>query len=785
MAEISSIDASVRLLLVGECAEHFSPTRVAGYTCVNCPAEMASVAKAVRSQRDSDWVVIAPVALFNVDGACEIFSSLRKSVAILGLGEGTEQNASFTFYDALLPVAAMDVSAVTLSALAELARTRRQLKKMEADLEQQVRMMDQVSMAIIGTDLSGNIKAWNNRAETMFGFESDECLGQPLSAVFQKGRSSDFNMHSLLEPLLIHDRHQFETDIRRRNGEHLPIQVSLSLEKNNHGDIIGIICCCRDISLRRRVEGERREAFQRMTFFIESMPLGFIEWDINGDILAWNQSSEQIFGYSQREAIGQSFSMLIEKTFVENARGIFNQMRERKGGVQSRNNNVTRDGRVITCDWTNSALIDEKGNVVGFASIVSDVTEQIQIEEELKASRESAFAANRSKDEFLAVMSHEVRTPMNSIIGFADLLMESLEDDEQGELVNIIKANAFNLLELINNVLNYSRLEAGEVNLMQQETDLIALFHEIEEVTQAEAKEKGLTFAVEFMPETPHQVMADYSELRQVLLNLTANALKFTQRGGVVITISAKPLPGVDPWSWELLFAVKDTGIGIAEADQGKLFQSFTQLDSSSTRRFGGTGLGLAICRRIVELWSGKIWAESNVGEGSAFFFTLPTTECQREGHRRTSDVPYEEIEDHRFAEIFPLQILLVSNTNATVEVVEKIMASLGYEIGIQQDGIEAISHMQDTAYDIILIDDDLSDFSSAEMLEIIKTGQAGTQNESAHLIALIEKGPQNKDSSPSVSSQVEVVNKPIIARNIRMALRRIAIGRDVAKSKH
>ncbi|WP_309384127.1 PAS domain-containing hybrid sensor histidine kinase/response regulator [Cerasicoccus frondis] len=783
MGSNSPFDTTVKLLLVGEISEQFTLGELTGTECCDCPMEASGILKAIRSQGDVALVVVVSLSSELPKDVCDLLQLRSETMAVLGLIEEGGQYPSVDFIDATLAPQGVSEAASTLKILMQLAKTRHELAKKTRELSQQKRMLDQVSMAIIGTDLNGSIKSWNQRAESMFGFGSDEVMGQPLSAIFQKGRATDFSMHSLLEPLLIHDRHQFETDIRRRNGDVLPIFVSLSLEKNTQRDIIGVICCCRDISLRRRVEGERREAFQRLTFFIERMPLGFIEWELDGTIRAWNQSAENIFGYSQREAIGQPFTLLIGEAFIEPCRRIFREMRQEKGGNRSQNDNITRDGRVIICDWTNSALVDDKGEVVGFASIVNDVTDQIRIETELKESRESAHAANRSKDEFLAVMSHEVRTPMNSIIGFADLLMESLKSEEDAELVNIIKANAFNLLELINNVLNYSRLEAGEVDLREQETDLDALFQEIEEVTQAEAQEKNLSFRVEFQPETPHHIMADYTELRQVLLNLTANALKFTQEGGVTISVGAQSLPKGEPWSSELLFAVKDTGIGIEDCDQAKLFQSFTQLDSSSTRRFGGTGLGLAICRRIVELWSGRIWAESNINEGSTFYFTLPTRVNANEAAPSASSLLYEEIEDRRFAEIFPLRILMQCSNHATIEIMQKIMASLGYEIAIQQDGIESISHLQDNAYDIIMMDDDIADFSIGEMAEIIKGGQAGHENESASLVVLMESSPQNKNSTPPMQPSLNFINKPIIARNVRAVLRKIAIGRDAVNT--
>ncbi|WP_309400766.1 PAS domain S-box protein [Cerasicoccus maritimus] len=782
MAPELSLDTKATLLLIGDCSNLVTRTALQGVRYVECSDDAHLLLQAIADQGDRVLIFVIQAWDELSKKTQALLTQEAKYASVLGIGEGSSPFPSVEIYDAFLPLDSTEALPTMVPMLLRLAKTRRDLFEQKRDLVQQQRMLDQVAMAIISTDLNGVIKSWNQRAEVIFGYSETEAIGRNLSIIFQQAQQRDFNMHSLLEPLLIHDRHQFETEIRRGDGVQLPIQVSMSLEKNNQLDIIGVICCCRDISLRRRVEVERSDAFERLSFFIDRMPLAFIEWDTECQIRAWNDSAEEIFGYSQKEAIGQSFSMLIEEEFVEKAHRLFCEMREQKRSNRSQNTNLTRSGEKIICEWINSSLLDERGNVVGYASIVNDVTEQIRIENELKESRESAFAANRSKDEFLAVMSHEVRTPMNSIIGFADLLMESLKSEDDVELVNIIKANAFNLLELINNVLNYSRLEAGEIELKVQDTDLTALCHEIQEVTQAEVKEKNLSFAIEFEPDTPRNIMADLTELRQVLLNLTANALKFTQMGGVTISISAHPLPASDPWSWEFLFAVKDTGIGISDSDQSKLFQSFTQLDSSSTRRFGGTGLGLAICRRIVELWDGKIWAESNLNEGSTFYFTLPTRENELADGETVTGLLYEEIEDRRFAEIFPLSILLLCPNHATGEVLGKVMSSMGYEIAMHHDGIEAISHLQDHGYDIVMIDDDLNDFTLSEMLELIRSGNAGESNISANLIALLENNPQNKASTPQSRERVEFIYKPIIARNVRSILRKIAIGRDAVK---
>jgi len=546
-------------------------------------------------------------------------------------------------------------------------------------------------------------------------------------------------------------------------------------------DVVGVICCCRDITARRRAESAKRAAYQRLEFFIERMPLAFIEWNVDGTIRAWNNSAERIFGYSSREVIGQPFSLLVKEDFIGDCRRIFDLMRAKRGGYRSRNENLTQDGRVIMCDWINTTLVDETGELIGFASIADDVTEQIRTEEELKRSREIAESANRSKNEFLAVMSHEVRTPMNSIIGFADLLMDSITNDEQAELVNIIKANTFNLLDLINNVLNYSRLESEQVHLESQEIELGGLLSEIEEIVRAEAAEKGLEFRTEVKTGTPQVFLADYLELRQVLLNLTANAIKFTSKGEVCLRVKAAPRSADEKWSGELLFSVADTGIGIDEGQKDKLFQSFTQVDSSSTRRFGGTGLGLAICRRIVELWQGRIWASKNPGAGSTFHFTLPTQSVAHQKQPSTDDDRYPEIEDERFVEVFPLNILLITPSPETHDILDRMLSNLGYRLACVADCVEGIQYLQRHPCDLVIMDDEINEFTVAEMASIISLGQAGESNRDVQVGALLSGRADRKNATTSQPFAPIQIKRPIIARNVRHALRKFAIARHSA----
>lgn len=342
-----------------------------------------------------------------------------------------------------------------------------------------------------------------------------------------------------------------------------------------------------------------------------------------GIITSWNPGAQLQYGYLAEEALGRDGRILVAPGSVDGTEEIFERLRESGAAVNFETEHVRKDGTLIPVSLTVSP-INKDGNLGGIAVIARDITLRRAAEDELKAARAAALEASRLKSEFLATMSHEIRTPMNGVVGLTALLLETPLDDTQKQYAQGVKGAGDALLALINDILDFSKLEAGKVDLDLRPFDPRVLVEEVAGLLAEPAQTKGLELIAYCEPDLPGRLIGDSGRIRQVLLNLASNAVKFTAAGEVAIRIKAETRD-TGPGSAAMVhFEVRDTGIGIEPAHHARLFESFSQADASTTRRYGGTGLGLAICSRLTEAMNGEIGMRSTPGQGSTFWFRIP-----------------------------------------------------------------------------------------------------------------------------------------------------------------
>jgi PAS domain S-box-containing protein len=370
---------------------------------------------------------------------------------------------------------------------------------------------------------------------------------------------------------------------------------------------------------RRRTESVLRDSEALYSSLVENLPLNVLRKDLAGRVTFANSSHCRLVGSPLAEILGKTDFDFFPRELAEKYR------RDDQHVVESGEifedveiNNSSGENRYVQV--LKSAVRDAGGKIVGVQAVYWDVTERIRAESERERAKEAAEAANRAKSAFLANMSHEIRTPMNGILGMTDLVLGTHLSGEQREYLGVVHESAENLLTLINDLLDFSKIEAGRLALERTEFRLRECLGDSLKVLAIRAHRKGLELIYRVAPDVPDAVMGDCTRLRQVIVNTVDNAVKFTEQGEIVVDVRCESVAA--DREVMLHFSVRDTGIGIAKEKHAAIFTAFEQADGTTTRRFGGTGLGLAIVARLVELWGGRVWVESEVGHGSTFHFT-------------------------------------------------------------------------------------------------------------------------------------------------------------------
>jgi PAS domain S-box-containing protein len=469
---------------------------------------------------------------------------------------------------------------------------------------------------IISMTLEGVITSWNKGAEVIYGYRAEEVMGKTVAMLAPPERLDE--TAAVLAGLKHGEKAaQLETVRVRKDGSRIDVSLTISPIQNATGDVIGAAAIARDITEDKRAEKALRESEERYRLLFQRNLAGVYRASLDGQILDCNEACARIFGFATAAELK---SRPAEELYLHPGARLEFTARLRELGLLTNFENCLRrkDGTPV---WVleNAALINGGEPTQLIEGSLIDITERKRSEAELHKAKEAAEAASQAKSEFLAMMSHEIRTPMNGIIGMTELALDTTLSLEQREYLEMVKESADTLLTLLNDLLDFSKIEAGKLSLSLAEFDLQETLSNAMRTLAPRADEKGLELTWETLADVPPRLVGDPGRLRQILLNLVGNAVKFTEHGEVDLQVEMESQEA----DWAVLhFCVSDTGIGIPQEKQQRIFEAFMQADSSTTRKYGGTGLGLAITSRLVELMEGRIWLESQPEHGSTFHFT-------------------------------------------------------------------------------------------------------------------------------------------------------------------
>ncbi len=609
-----------------------------------------------------------------------------------------------------------------------------------------------VNDAVLVETIKGEVLDVNTRACEIFGWTREEFLTKTTKDMVPP------EFEALLpderEKIILFDE-SFETVNIRANGEYFPVFVSGRVQ------IVGeekrLVVVVRDITEQKINQNEIKRHHQFLSHIIESLTQPFYVVNVDDYSIAIANSAARGSSALERATTCYALTHQIDTPCSGDEHPCpIKEVVENRSVVRTEHIHYDEEGEKTYFEVYGYPIFNSRGNVSQMIEYFVDITERKKAMATLQKAKDVAETAAKTKADFLANMSHEIRTPLNAIYGMTNLMLDTPLNAEQEDFIKTIQGGSDTLLKVINDILDFSKIEAGKMELEKHPFSLRVCVEDSISLLSEKATLKNLKVTCTIEDGTPPVILGDITRLRQILVNLVNNAIKFTDKGEIMIGIRSRL---AENNLHELRFSVRDTGIGIPKDKMGRLFESFSQVDSSTTRKYGGSGLGLVISRELAEKMGGKMWVESEDGQGSTFFFTILVESAKELKSQRSSEIDFELGKKH------PLRILLVEDNLINQKVASKLLERLSYKADIAETGIMALEALENQTYDVVFMDIQMPEMDGNEATKQIR--EKFPQERQPYIIAMTAhalKGDREKYIARGMS---DYISKPIRVENL------------------
>jgi PAS domain S-box-containing protein len=683
-------------------------------------------------------------------------------------------------------------------------------------------LLDQVNNAVITTDLQGNITYWNKFAESLYQWTAEEVIGKNISETVVPGNKIDV-MLDVMANIKKVGHYDGEFRVQRKDGTTFPASYTFGVLSNTDSEITGLVGVSVDIT--ERIQAEEKLLVKDILLGGVSVATNILitEADLNCaidqtlELLGTAVGADRVCIFENHDfrkgwyltsmrhewardfAISQKHNPDLQDLSYHPALSRWYDMLSSGHSIKGLIREFPESERAILEPQNIKSLliipITVKGQFWGFicfddchsdrvwagveASILQAAAASIggaiarrHTEDELRKAKEIAESAVRAKSDFLANMSHEIRTPMNAVIGLVDLLLETDQTLEQRNYLETIRSSGDSLLSIINDILDFSKIDSGMMEMESQPFELNRCVEDSLNLVRTIASKKSLSLTYTLDQTVPHTIMGDPGRLQQILANLLSNAVKFTDKGAISVSVSSQKLDGI---CHGIHFEVKDTGIGIPEDKMSRLFQPFTQVDSSTTRKYGGTGLGLAISKKLVEMMGGKIWAESELGKGSTVHFTILADDSIIKPASEAAEARLESdsVKDRKHV----LRILLAEDNPVNQMVMQKMLNKLGYQADLVANGLEVLRSLETENYDLILMDVQMPEMDGFEAARAIR--KLWASSDQPKIIAITAYALEGDREMCLAAGMDDYISKPVKLEDLAKMLAKC---RSIAK---